>query len=212
MSRLLLLLLCALAAAAASPARAQLPGATAASARIQPGDSVSVRIYREPGLSGTFGVSAGGEVVLPRLGPFRVAEHTAGSLQDTLRGLYSAYLRNPTVEVAVLRRIGVHGEVARPDLYMVDLTMTLRDVIAKAGGITQEGDPNRISIVRGDQRIQLDQQTGAQLSTMSLHSGDQIVVGRRSWLSRNYGAVVGTGATLVSLFIGVVQLLKDDQP
>lgn len=207
MPRLVLSLLCVLAAMAASPVWAQLPGEAAASARIQPGDSIIVRIYREPALSGTVGVSADGDIVLPRLGAVRAVQHTAGSLQDTLRTLFAAYFRDPTVEVAVLRRVGVHGQVAKPDLYMVDLTMTLRDVIAKAGGITDEGDPKRISIVRGDQRIEVGREPGAQLAIIALHSGDQIVVGRRSWLARNYGTAIGTTATIVSLFIGVVQLL-----
>ena len=42
---------------------------------------------------------------------------------------YSRYLRSPAIEVTFLRRILVGGAVQKPDVYYIDPTMTVRDVI-----------------------------------------------------------------------------------
>lgn len=211
-SRTVCLLLVLLAAAA--PALLAQPGEgdprTGADARVRPGDRISLRIFLEPQMSDTFAVSEAGDVALPRLGVVRVAGQTAGRLQDSLRVAYARYLRDPSIEVQVLRRIAVGGEVRKPDLYMVDLTMTLREVLALAGGVAPDGDPRRIEIIREGRRVRLAQDEQAQFLTAELSSGDQVVVGRRSWFSRNPNVAIGTGMALVSFFIGVVQLLDNN--
>jgi polysaccharide export outer membrane protein len=183
-------------------------GAQSADARIRPGDQVTVRIFREPDLGGVFTVSAAGDVVLPRLGRLGVTELTAPALQDSLVRAYGEYLRNPSIEVVVLRRIGVQGEVRRPDSYMVDLTVTLRDLIARAGGVTEAGNPNGIVIVRGAERIEVDEADSGRFSAAELYSGDQVVVGRRSWMALNPAVAAGTAMSIVSFLIGLMTLLN----
>lgn len=176
-------------------------------ARVRPGDRVALKVWMEPELSDTFTVAADGNVVLPKLGTVRASSHSVSALQDSLRQAYAVYLRNPALEVTVLRRIGVHGEVTRPALYWVDLTMTLRDVIAQAGGIAPGGDPNKITVVRDGRRIRFDQRQGAELVAAELASGDQVSVGARSWFERNSLAVVSTAAVVVSILVPIIQNL-----
>jgi protein involved in polysaccharide export with SLBB domain len=141
---------------------------------------------------------------LPRLGRIRADAMTAASLQDSLYTSFGRYLRNPSIQISVLRRIGVHGEVRSPDLYMVDLTMTLREVIASAGGITDAGNPEKITIIRAGEEVRLDGAGQAQFVTAELRSGDQIVVGRRSWISMNPMAAISTSTAVISFLVGVV--------
>ena len=191
-----------------APAAASPATSAGADATVRPGDQVSLRIVREPEMSGVFTVSETGETVLPRLGRIAVAALTAGELQDSLRSAYSVYLRDPAVEVTVLRRVGVQGEVRRPDVYMVDLTVTLRDLLAKAGGVTEAGNPNSIYIVRGEEQIRLGKDESARFRTAELRSGDQVVVGRRSWIALNPSVAVSTATGLVSFVIGIVLLVN----
>jgi polysaccharide export outer membrane protein len=188
-----------------NPTAMHRPIATSELSTVKPGDQVVLRVWREPELSGTFTVAANGDVILPRLGAVRASNHTIVAFQDLLRRAYAEYLRDPAFEVTVLRRIGVHGEVNKPGLYLVDLTMTLRDVIAQAGGVTAVGDPNSITIVRGGQRIQFGKRQGAELLTAELVSGDQVAIGQRSWFERNSLAVVSTGAVVISLIVPVIR-------
>lgn len=226
--RALLLLLLPVAAARASaqavpdarPADtlAAVPGlaaddSTAAAARraaavaIAVGDRIRVKVWREPTLSDEFTVDERGDVILPRLGITKVAGRTIAAMQDTLRMRYAEYLRNPSVSVTVFRRVGVQGEVRAPNLYYVDATMTLREVLAQAGGITEIGNPNDVVIVRNGQQVALGRwQRGGPLSA-ELRSGDQVVVGRRSWLSRNALAVVSTLGLVVSVALSVINSL-----
>lgn len=204
-STLLALALCATTPLKGQEAPPHSPGATGGEARVQPGDQIAVRVFREPDLSGTFTVGLDGEAVLPRLGGVYVVDRTAGELQGELRERFAVYLRNPTIEVTVLRRIGVHGEVRRPDLYMVDLTVTLRDVIAQAGGLTPHASARRIWVVREGERVTFAGRDVAQVTTAELRSGDQVVVGQQSWIKRNpLGAVSG----VVGVIVAIVPLIN----
>lgn len=185
---------------AGSPAAVRAPG----EAHVRPGDRIVLRVWREASLSDTVTVDQNGDVVLPRLGPYSVTSHAIGSLQDSLRRRYAEFLRNPSIEVTVLRRIGVHGEVKQPNLYWVDVTMTLRDVIAQAGGVSEDGNANDVVIVRGGTRLKVSRWELGGPFASDLESGDQIVVGRRSWLSRNALAAVSALGVVVSIFVTVL--------
>ena len=204
---LLLLALTVAGAAVPDGAAAQAAGeSSGADARVQPGDRISIRVFREPELSDTVTVDLSGNATVPRLGRVYVLDRTAAEVQDHLRDEYARYLRNPTVEVFVLRRIGVHGEVRRPDLYVVDLTMTLRDVLALAGGLTPDANPQRVYVLRDGARIELTGRDVAQVSTAELRSGDQVMVGRRSWIARNPHVAIGAAISTVGFVISLGRL------
>lgn len=171
-------------------------------AEVLPGDRISLRIWREPDWSGQFDVDDRGVVVLPRLGATEVAGRSVATVRHELTERYREYLQNPAVEVTVLRRIGVHGEVRAPTLYWVDLTMTLRDAIALAGGITPQGDPNRIVVERRGDRIRFDHAETAATVAAGLESGDQIVVERRNWFALNTPFVISTVVSVSSILVG----------
>lgn len=183
-----------------------VPPRAPSSARIQPGDRIALKVWRELALSDTLTVDQNGMVVLPRLGPVSLAQQTVGTLQDSLRVRFAEFLRNPSIEVTVLRRVGVHGEVKEPTLYWVDVTMTLRDVIALAGGLTEIANINNVVIVRGPTVLRVGNwERGGPLAS-DLMSGDQIVVGRTSWLSRNALAAVSAASVLASVMITILRL------
>lgn len=189
--------------AAQEPAAGGL--AAGAEALIQPGDQVVLSIWREPDLSGTFTVDAEGNVTLPRVGVVPASAMSGDELQAHVLEALTRYLRNPSIDIRVLRRVGVQGEVVRPGLYMVDLTTTLREVISEAGGITEFGNPNRISIVREGERIPIGEGAGARFVGAELRSGDQVMVGRRSWFELNSLAIVSTAAVVVSVAVPLLR-------
>ena len=165
----------------------------------RPGDIIRVRIWREAELSGDFLVGENGEVVLPLLGAIDTPGKTAERLIEELAEEYSRYLRNPSIEITVLRRVSVQGEVRSPGLYPVDATVSLVDALALAGGLTPNGDPKKISLVRQGQvlDVQLSPETVIQRSPVL--SGDQILVGQKSWLARNSGILIGAGLTAAAI-------------
>jgi protein involved in polysaccharide export with SLBB domain len=213
--RALLLLSILLVAASGTPVAAQEGNAarsaesTAGAATVRPGDQVNLRIFREPEMSGTYAVSESGELVLPRLGRIAVTDLTPEALQDSLVSAYTHYLRNPSIEISVLRRISVHGEVRRPDIYMVDLSTTVQDLIARAGGVTEAGNENRVTILRDGHRLEVGGSARASVQAADLRSGDQVVVGRRSWIAMNALGIVSTAAVAVSVFVPLIRSLRN---
>lgn len=176
----------------------------AAAARIEPGDRVAVNVWQEPDLSTPAAiVNERSEILLPRLGTVLVQGLTPVSLRDTLRARYATFLRQPVVEVVVLRRVVVNGEVNRPGVYHVDMATALRDVIAQAGGITPLGAWNRVEIVRGQSRIPMRDWERNGSTSADLRSGDQVLVGRRSWFASNALGLLGTLAAVASVIIAL---------
>jgi protein involved in polysaccharide export with SLBB domain len=168
---------------------------------VRSGDQVLIRIWRDADLSGTYTVDHNGNIVLPRLGVVSVSGRPADELQRWLRQEFEQFVPHPSIEITLLRRVGVHGEVRKPDLYMVDLTTTLRELIAQAGGLTEQADPNGIVIVRDGEQIRVGRYEAAQFMTAELQSGDQIVIGRRNWLLLNPLAIVSTATAVASLLL-----------
>ncbi len=167
---------------------------------LKPGDMVRLRIWREPDLSGDFLVDERGTVVLPKLGPLQIGSLSPDSLKARLVSSYSVYLRNPTIDVMLLRRITILGGVRNPGLYPVDPTMTLADAYALAGGISSEGKLNEVELVRGGQRTSYKLSGSTRIADTPLRSGDQLYVPTRSWLSRNtwvVTAAIGTTTTIM---------------
>lgn len=171
---------------------------------LQPGDAIQVKILREPKLNGDFLVNDRGESVLPILGTRQVAGLPWVVVRDSLRAAYARELRDPDVGLVPLRRIFVLGMVDNPGVYYMDPLGTIAQSVAVAGGLTADGDPTRIRIVRGGvtviPRIALD----APMQASDLQSGDQILVERRSWFDRNSAAVIGAGAGLLGVIATLV--------
>jgi len=161
-------------------------------ASLLPGDAVRVQVWREGDLSGTFIVDDRGAVTLPLLGERQVGGMEPTQLRNELLDDYAEYLQNPSIEVTVLRRINILGEVRSPGLYPVDATISLADALALAGGITPTGNPDKIRLVRDGEVIAEGVDEASEIAASDIRSGDQIIVDQKSWLSRNAGVVLGS--------------------
>jgi len=190
---------------AAAVCAAQQPVAIAGgTAQAQPGDVVRLRIWREPDMSGEFPVNEAGDVVLPRLGAVRVTAMSADSLKRRLVSDYTTYLRDPSIEVTVLRRVSVSGAVRTPGVFTVDPTLTVADVLALAGGPSPEGQRNRVEVMRAGTTVTRSVSRGVRIGDSPVRSGDQLVVPERSWLSRNTALVAGLASSAVFLIATVI--------
>lgn len=170
-------------------------------AKIVPGDVVRLNIWREPDLTGEFLVQEDGVAVLPRLGAVRVTDDTPSSLKTRLVAEYGKTLINPSIEVVVLRRILITGEVGSEGVYPVDPTMTLVEVLAMAGGPNTGAKRDRVDLIRGGREIEIDLGDPLAVRNVSLQSGDQLRVPRANAWIRNWQLVVGLVSSTISLAI-----------
>jgi protein involved in polysaccharide export with SLBB domain len=164
---------------------------------LQPGDVVRVEIWREKDLSGEFPVDVDGVVILPLIGEKRVTGVDVRVLRRQLEDDYRTLVRNPSITIIPLRRINVLGEVRQPGIFNVDPTVSLVGAVALAGGHTPEGNLRNVTVVREGQVIRSRPELGASLQDLNVRSGDEIYVGRRSWLDRNSATVLGATVSLV---------------
>jgi protein involved in polysaccharide export with SLBB domain len=172
---------------------------------LQPGDLLRLAVWREPDMSGEYLIDESGNVTLPLLGVRRAAGVPLSMLRGALIREYQAELRNPSITIIPLRRVNVLGEVNKPGVYPVDLTATVSDVLALAGGINPLGDPKRVSLVRRDGSVAGERiPVSTDLSRAGIRSGDQVVVGRRSWFDRNSPTVLATSISLLASAISTL--------
>jgi polysaccharide biosynthesis/export protein len=173
-------------------------------AAILPGDVISLTVWREPDLTQQLLVPPSGVVVFPKIGARPVLGRSADEVRADLLAEYGRYLRNPSVEIEILRKVQVLGEVRSPGVYTLGQTVTVSDAVAIAGGVLPTGRRNRVELRRGDEvfRVQLDPPTG--LANEPIRSGDQLRVPERSYLSQNAPMLVAGLSGLLGLIITVV--------
>lgn len=166
---------------------------------VRSGDLIRLKIWREPDLSGDIAVDESGVATLPRLGPLRVADLSADSLKRMLIASYSKYLRDPAIDVTVLRRITVLGAVRTPNVYHVEPTMTVADALALAGGAAPDGKVDEVELRRKDHGPALRLKRGTRLADTPIRSGDELYVPQTSWFSRNAGVIFAAIGAAVSV-------------
>jgi polysaccharide biosynthesis/export protein len=174
-----------------------------ASASLQPGDLIRLKIWREPDLSGDFRVDEAGLATFPKIGSLPVSRLPSDSLKPLLVSSYARFLQHPSVEVLLFRRVNVLGAVKSPGLYDVDPTMSVADVIAMAGGATPDGQPKKVELLRPGQAKVVKLSLQSRVSDSPLRSGDQLRVPQRSWLARN-GTVVAASITAAAIITTAV--------
>lgn len=127
--------------------------------KISPMDTVSVKVFRMPDLSGDYQVDLTGQISMPLIGEVRAVDMTTAQLDTLLTQKFGEkYLENPDISVGIKesarRAITVDGAVKNAGAFPANGDVTLMQAIALAGGITQDANPHRIAVFRtiGGQR------------------------------------------------------------
>lgn len=170
---------------------------------LRPGDQIRVAFSEERDLGGDFPIDDTHRAALPLIGRTGVEGIGGAALRDSLTAAYEAQVRNQSVQVTLLRRVRVLGEVQRPGLYHVDPTMTLVDAIALAGGPTNQGRLDDVDIIREGRVVAKDVGT-TDLVGSYVRSGDQIMVPKTSWFSRNAAWIVGGTVSTAAIVITTI--------
>jgi protein involved in polysaccharide export with SLBB domain len=164
---------------------------------VRPGDRVNVRILRDSILEYSMLVGPRGFIVAPFVGDVHMVGVPGNSVQDSVRSSLSRVIAPTAVEVTLLRRVRVMGEVARPGIFYVTRVENVRDALALAGGPTGIGRPYELVIERDGQRMRIEDWRTDSLTLQPVHSGDQVTVPRLPWYMQNILYAATTAATLV---------------
>jgi polysaccharide export outer membrane protein len=178
---------------------------------LKSGDGVRITFYNitDP-ISGDYFCQQDGNIQLPYIGLVRAQEREFSAIQREIVSKYDSLYRNPELTVQPLLKVNVLGEVRRPGIIYVTGVETLRDAIALAGGETSDSNLEKIQLVRGNQRIDINAKQmikeGKNLDSIGLQSGDQIFVPREWWVAvRNWGVVVSAAGLVVAIIALLAQ-------
>ena len=155
--------------------------------KISPMDTVSVKIFRMPDLSGDYQVDLTGQISMPLIGEVRAVDMTTAQLDQMLTAKFGEkYLENPDISVGIKesakRSVTVDGAVKSAGAFPAVGDLTLMQAIALAGGVTEDSNPRRIAVFR---TISGQRQAAAfdlvsirrgQVSDPKIYPGDIIVV------------------------------------
>jgi polysaccharide export outer membrane protein len=167
---------------------------------LRPGDVVKLYVWREPEMSRDYEVGPSGQVEFPKLGPVDVAGLSPDSLKRFLEVRFARFIREPSVEVSMRRRISVLGSVRNPGVLYVDPYVTVAEALAMAGGTTPEARTDHVRVLRDNRALHTRVSTRTPLADSPVQSGDQLYVPDRGWAARNVGlisAVISAGGALV---------------
>jgi polysaccharide export outer membrane protein len=198
-------------------------GATTGESReaLGPGDGVRITVFQNPDLTTETRVSERGTVQFPLIGEVKVEGQSpygaANRIAEQLKK--GNFMKNPQVNVAVTairsRQVSVLGHVVRPGRYPLDdVTTSISDVLALAGGIAPTGDDTVTAMVRRDgkaTKMEIDlanmYRTGDLKSNFQVQAGDTIYV-QRAPVFYIYGEVTRSGSYRLEPNMAVMQAIS----
>jgi polysaccharide biosynthesis/export protein len=116
-------------------------------------DILSINIWKEPDLSlKEVVVRPDGKISLPLINDIRASGLTLKQLQDEIAGKLKEFVASPIVSVSVLKVVSqsvtVVGQVTRPGAYPLGSPITVLEILARAGGLTEFAKAKSIKVLR----------------------------------------------------------------
>jgi polysaccharide export outer membrane protein len=167
------------------PPEAMAPGAS--EYLVRDGDVLNIRVFNQDPLSTRARVRSDGRIAMPGIGDIEVRGKKPSSLKGELEARLKDYVNAPSVTVTVDEfqpiSVAVLGEVARPGTFPSDPRVTIAQVIASAGGLTEFASRDSIYVVRSTPkplRIRFTYEDVSRgdprTAAFSLRQGDLVVV------------------------------------
>jgi polysaccharide export outer membrane protein len=121
-------------------------------------DALSVSVYDESDLNAQARVDTTGCITLPLINKIRIAGLTISEAQKAIEKAYQdqRFLRHPQVTIAIqsvaTREVSIQGQVRTPGRYPlpIETSMSVVDLVTKAGGFTDIANGNKVSITHFD--------------------------------------------------------------
>ncbi|MDQ8164665.1 MAG: polysaccharide biosynthesis/export family protein [Gemmatimonadota bacterium] len=177
--------------------------------RVEEGDIIKTRVYRQPDLASEPIVNSRGTAFFPGLGRVQVAGLTIDSLEALLNARYSALIREPAVQVTMNRELVLYGQVRLPGVYSVDPGTTLVGLLARAGGPNNPGNEQGITLeTTGGRRLALPRE--ARLGGIDIKRTDAIKIEELNFFLKNSGSLQAASVLFatISTLLGVILVVS----
>ncbi|MEZ2345756.1 polysaccharide biosynthesis/export family protein [Terriglobus sp. RCC_193] len=123
---------------------------------IGSGDVLNVQVWKEKDLSQVVVVRPDGKISLPLLGDLQVIGKEPSQVEEIVQTRLQSMVVEPRVTVTVSeihsRMVYITGEVARPGAYPLNTPITVLQLIAQAGGLTEFASRKKIQVIRSNSK------------------------------------------------------------
>ena len=142
---------------------------------INPGDVLSISVWREEGLQITdVLVRPDGYVSFPLVGNLKVAGKGLQTVSEEMANSLTKYIPDPVVHVAAKALSGnqvfVIGKVTRPGVYPMGSNIDVVQALSMAGGMTPYAAANKVQILRREG----GRQTAIQFAYGDIEKGENL--------------------------------------
>lgn len=173
--------------------------------RVQGGDVIRMRVWREPDLSGEVTVQPDGSAVFPALGRLGVAGLTADSLNRFLTERFRQSIVDTPIEAVIVRAVPLLGGIRAPGVYPVDPSTAPIALVARAGGTLSGGKIPRVRLVRASGDI-YDLPLERPLGQYNFSNGDALQVEDANFFVRNQ-TVINVAASVTAIVASLASLI-----
>lgn len=174
---------------------------------FRPGDVVRVQV-RGDTLTGEYTVTPERTLQLQNVVTVPVAGLLYPELEPVVRDSLSTYLRDASIEVQPMVRVGVLGSVGSPGFYDLRPSASVADALMAAGGPTQDAELDELEVRLGEQQQLAFPEENVDLATLEdlgVQRGDRFFVPERSG-GVGFGTIIGGIGAASTLIFALTQL------
>ena len=155
---------------------------------VQPGDILTISVWKEEDLKGDVLVRPDGGISFPLTGDISAKGRTVEQIRQEIVSKIQKYIPDPVVTVQVKQIVGnniyVIGKVNKPGAFVLSQDINVMQALSIAGGTTTFASLNKILVLRREDGKQVaipfrygDVESGEHLDqNIELKSGDVVVV------------------------------------
>ncbi len=175
---------------------------------LKPGDGINLTFFNiQEKIQGQYFIQDNGKIQLPYLGLINTVNKDFSSIRNEIIKKYSKIYRYPELNIQPLYRISVLGEVGKPGVYYASGFESLTDILAKAGGETNDADLDGIYIIRDNSKMEINVkdifEKGNSILDIGIRSGDKIYVPRTWWVTARDASVIVSGVAVLVAIAGL---------
>jgi polysaccharide export outer membrane protein len=175
---------------------------------LKPGDGVKISFYNiEDSVKGNYFIMDNGNLHLPYIGMISSQNRDFSEIRTEIIDKYSTLYQNPEMNIQPLYRIDILGEVGKPGVYYLTGYESLADLIALAGGETNDSNIEDIVLLRNDSKLDIDLKafiTGrSNIGNVGIESGDKVYVPRTWWVGARDASILVSGVAVLVAIAGL---------
>ncbi|HEY8831161.1 MAG TPA: SLBB domain-containing protein [Gemmatimonadaceae bacterium] len=169
---------------------------------VRPGDHLKITVLGDDkNLGGEFEVAPDSTLKHPLYNRVKVVGVPLPLLRERIGSFLRTFQREPQFEVEPLFKVSVGGAVRSPGMLFLAPETPITDAVSLSGGLTDRGDPNRVTLLRAGRELSISLKGGDPNGAMLIQSGDQISVGESKNITGTVVTIISVVVSLASLFI-----------